>query len=245
MSTTQSISTGPGTERLIRTGLLMVLVDAFAVMFLLDGYGGYARKNAAEFAAMLGIASASVIPSEAWTAERGQSEAAGIRPGETSDAVIQRLGPPTVAKDKDLYYLGPGGWLKISTETGRVRQASWQPAARSESDQKWQRWIGFALLGVGILATTRFIESATRRAVLTADGLKVSGYPMVPWERIKDARIVDDRDGGIAIDYVEESGSAKAIRLDEYRYKNASAIMEAIAARKRGMPHGPKGQKVE
>lgn len=236
----KTISTGPGRERLFRTGLLTVLVCVFAIMFLLDGYGGYARKNAADFASMLGIDAASVTPDDAWTAARAQSEAEAIRPGQAVDGLVDRLGAPTASKDKDLYYLGPGGWLKVSAEAGRARSASWQAAARTESDQRWQRWIGFALAAVGIVAAWRFALAATRRAALSPEGLSVAGERFVPWERLAGVRAVDDRDGGVIVDYTDERGAPQSIRLDEYRYRNVSAIAEAIAARYASTESGAK-----
>lgn len=225
------ITTGPGRERLFRTGLLTILVNLFAMMFLLDGYGGYARKNATDFASMLGIDATLVTHDDAWTAARAQSEYEAIRPGQAVDGLVDRLGPPTALKDKDLYYLGPGGWFKVSIESGRVRSAAWQDAARTESDQRWQRWIGFALAAVGVLAAWRFATAATRRAALSPQGLSVAGERFVPWERLAGVRTVDDRDGGVVVDYTDERGAQQSIRLDEYRYRNVSAIAEAIAAR--------------
>ena len=228
----QTITSRTSNERILRAGLLMLLVDVFTLLFLWDGHIGYARDNAAELAALLGLEPARSLPIDSTlSAARGKAAAVAIRPGEPVDTVRQVHGEPAVVKDGDLYYVGPGGWLHISVENGRVRNTEWKDAAHSEADQRWQRWIGYALAILGLVATIQFAVVIATRATVSAEGVRFGARPIIPWDAITDLRAVPAKRGAIELEY-GAGDRHETIRMDDYRYKDLPAITAAIAQRK-------------
>jgi hypothetical protein len=153
-----------------------------------------------------------------------------IKVGEPVDAIVGRLGPPTATKERELYYLGPGGWLRVGVQAGRVQDAAWQPAPRTEADQRWQRWIGYVLGVLGAAATVRLALVMSTRAAVCDEGVKIGARPVIPWGAILALRQTDRRDGGVELTYTAD-GRPHSIRLDSYRYKQFSALVEAISER--------------
>ena len=220
------------TERIVRSLLLSLLVDVFAVMYLYDGYVGYPQKNAVQFASLFGRSAAEApAPNPQITAERGRRLAESLRPGETLDKLSAELGPPTVRQDDAAYFLGPGGWLKVELDRDHVRAAKWFDGPYTESDQSIQRLIGYILVVVGFAATLNLGRVIATRAQLTEAGLQVTGRPLVPFESMTALRSSSSAAGVSELDYTHNDQSA-TLRLDPYLYKNAAAISQAIGDRK-------------
>jgi hypothetical protein len=225
-----TITSGPSYERLLRAGALMLLVDVFTFLFLWDGFIGYARKNAAELAGLLGSEQV-LTPDSRRTAAWGRESALRLKAGEPLEAVTARLGAPTAVKDDTLYYLGRGGWLQVHIQNGRVQDAAWTTAKHSEADQRWQRWIGYALALVGVAATIHFGLVAATRATVDELGVRLNGRKVVPWEAITGLRPVSGHTGAVDLEFVA-NGEPERVRLDDYRYKNLDAVAAVISERK-------------
>lgn len=226
------INSRSSTERIVRSLLLSLMVDVFAVYFLYDGYVGYPQKNAVQFANLFGQSAAHApSPSPQVTADRGRRMAQSMRVGEPLDKVSTDLGPPAVRQADAAYFLGPGGWLKVDIEGDRVRSAKWFDAPHTESDQSIQRMIGWILVIVGFAATLNFARVLATRAQLTDAGLQVTGRPLVPFESMTALRSSTSAAGVSELDYSHD-GQKVTVRLDPYLYKDAAAIAQAIAERK-------------
>ena len=220
------------TERIVRSLLLSLLVDVFAVMYLYDGFVGYPQKNAVQFTMLLGRSAAdSFAPNSQLTAERGRRFAETLRAGQPPDKTATELGPPTVRQDNAAYFLGPGGWLKVELDRDRVISAKWFDGPHTESDQSIQRLIGWILVLVGFAATLNLGRVIATRASLTDAGLQVTGRPLVSFESMTALRSSSSAAGVSELDYTHDGQSA-TLRLDPYLYKNAVAISQAIAERK-------------
>ncbi len=229
----QTIHSGTTTERLLRTLLLMVLVDGFTAAYLWDGYVGYARQNGRELVRLLGLpADTDPATLANLSAEEGRNIAATVKAGEELTAVTAKLGPPSLLHGNDAYFLGPGGWLKVQKSGERIAGAAWTDGPKTESDQKWQRWIGFALAGFGVLIMIRLVVVASARLVLSDAGLEVGGRPVIPFAAMSALR--PDPAGRAACVELEYSlrGASHRVRLDGYVYKKLPEIVAAICERK-------------
>lgn len=227
------IISGTTVERIIRTLLFSVLVDVFAVLYLRDGYVGYQRQNAQEFAKLLGLPTDAAPPirGELSTAE-GRRLAAELKSGEELSKVAGRFDSPSLRQPDAAYYLGPGGWLKLSLRGDRVQEATWTNAGHTESDQQLQRWIGFALLVVGVGATFQLARVLSTRATLSDTGLRISGRPPIPFEAMTELRKPrSGRVGVVELAYTQD-GLGGVVQLDDYVIKKLPAIVAAICERK-------------
>jgi len=226
------ILSGTSTERILRSLLLSLLVDVFAVMFLYDGYVGYAQENAKQFASLLGLQTAAVpSPNSQLSAARGEQIAQVARPGEPIDKIVAEIGPASHRQDGAAYFLGPGGWLQLDSDGNTIRDAKWVAAPHTEADQKFQRWIGWILVVVGFAATINLGRVLATRAQLTDAGLQVTGRPLIPFESMTALRASTSSAEASELAYTH-SGDSKTLRLDPYLYKKAGAISQAIAERK-------------
>jgi hypothetical protein len=230
-----TITSRTSTERIVRSLLLSLLVDVFAIYFLYDGYVGYPQKNAVQFASLFGKSVAEApAPNSQVTAERGRRITESMRAGEPLEKVTAEFGPPAVRQADAAYFLGPGGWLKVDVEGDRVRAAKWFDAPHTESDQSIQRILGWILVAVGFAATLNLARVLATRAQLTDAGLQVTGRSLVPFESMTALRHSTSAAGVSELDY-SHNGQSSTLRLDPYLYKEASNIARAIAERK-GFP---------
>jgi hypothetical protein len=225
----EAIRSGTTVGRIVRAGLLMALLNGFAIAFLWDGYVGYARKNARELASSLGL------PSDPLPVIDPKLTAAGMRglveelkAGTVATAVTARLGEPGIEHGGDSYYLGPGGHLLVQYERGRMQRAEWVHGRHDETDLVWQRWIGYVLLIVGLCALGHFLRVVTTRVSLTPDGLKVTGRPLIPIDTLNGVR-ADESGGGLSVTITYEvAGRERVITLDDYKVKELPALVSAI-----------------
>lgn len=227
-----AISSGTSNERIIRSILFSLLVDFFAVYFLYDGYVGYPRKNVLQLASLLGLpASQAPAANQSLSEARGQELVASVRPGETLDKLSADIGAPPIRQQDAGYFPGPGGWLRVELERDRIREARWVKGPHTEADQRIQRWIGWGLVAFGFVATVNLARVIGTRAVLTGEGLRVSGSPLIPFESMTALRLPGTPSGIAQLEYTRE-GNRKTLPLDPYFYKQAAAIAREIAQHK-------------
>lgn len=238
----EPITSGTTIERIVRSALLALLVDAFAVAYLWDGYVGYARENGEELARLLGVSANAVSPAyRELTPARGRIIAELVAGGAMLSTVAPALREPTIRHGGDDYYLGPAGWLQLGRDGTRITSAAWNDGKRKESDQLWQRRIGYLLALFGVVVTIHLGRVLATRMTLSDDGLWVRGTPLIPWEAITDLRADPSGRSGRAELAYSFSGRTKVLRLDEYVYKSLPAILGAIRERK-GFSNKPRSE---
>jgi len=241
----QNIVSGTSTERVVRTLLLMLLIDGFTVAYLWDGYVGYERKNANELVRLLGLPSdAAPSINSTLTAIEGQRIAGASKAGDELSAVTAALGKPNLEHGGDAYFLGPGGWLKVTAADlplsraasnhsagSRIASAAWTNGPKTESDQQWQRWIGYALAVGGLIVAVRLTLVLATRLTLSDDGLW-RGKQLIPFDAITAVRADPaGRLGCVEIEYSLE-GRLQPIAFDRYVYKRLPEIVAAICERR-------------
>ena len=233
----ETITSGTSTERIVRAALLMVLMDAFGGLYLWDGHIGYPRENVKQLAALLGVEATAVGPPNAFlTASNAKRIAETLKSGEDLLVLTASLGDASIRHDGNAYFVGPGGWLLVELAGDRTINASWNRAGHTEEDLKWQKWIGYVLVSVGLLAMLRLGWIAATRATLSDEGLRLTGRPMIPWDAITSLqRVTAAGDDAVDLTYCKDDGN-KTIRLDRYVYKEQRALVDAICLRK-GFPN--------
>jgi hypothetical protein len=162
----------------------------------------------------------------------------------TEDKIARSLAEPAIAQDNKVYFLGEGGWLDVRVD-GRssyapggnaqspqpVLSVAWVDSPRTESDIRWQKYIGWTLAIVGIFATLFFARVLATRAFLSDQGLQLTGKPLVRWDQMRDLRPDPRKRGVVELEY-ESNGSRRTLRMDDYLYRDLARITAAIAAKK-------------
>ncbi|HNQ24695.1 MAG TPA: hypothetical protein PKK06_16560 [Phycisphaerae bacterium] len=228
------IHSGTTTERIVRTGLMMVLLVVFAGLYLRDGYGGYARKNAQEFARSLGLPLEPLpTANPTLTAESVQQDTAEwLKRGVPMSVAVHRLGLPTVVQEGRSYYLGSTGWFWLEQKGDWVEQWGWMAAPHSGTDIRWQKIIAWVLTVLALGFVAQFIRVVTTRASLTEAGLKVRGRPAIPFDAMRGLRAEQyKKKGWVDLDY-ELGGRPGSVRLDDYVIREFKPILAEICARR-------------
>jgi hypothetical protein len=226
----------------------MLLIDGFTFAYLWDGYVGYARQNGNELVRLLGLPSDVAPPiNSSLTANEGQRIALTIKGGDELSAVTAELGRPNLEHGGDAYFVGPGGWLKVPAADlplsraasnhsagSRIASVTWTSGPKTESDQQWQRWIGYALAVGGLIVAVRLALVLTTRLTLSDDGLWIRGRRLVkiPFDAITALRADPaGRSGCVEIEYSLD-GRLQRVGLDRYVFKRLPEIVAAICERK-------------
>ena len=223
------VRSGTTTERLLRAGLLAVVINGFAVAFLWDGYFGYARQNVESLVKSLGL---SIDPLPAidpkLTAELGRSLVGRIPDDAPVSQAAETLGEPALRNGDDAYYLGPAGHIKTRRRGGRIVSVEWVDGpAHTATDLMYQCWIGYVLGVLGLVSLGQIVRVATTRAVLSDEGLKIRGKPLITLEAISGIRDKRESGGTVEIEF-RDGQAAGSVELDGYVYRDRDAIVEAI-----------------
>ncbi len=233
----REVHSGTTAERILRNAGLALLVVVFACWFLWDGYVGYSRENAATLVNSLGL-NPTQIPAvnSNLTADEARQLLQEVAEGTALEEVQYVLGDPSLEHNDAAYYVGPGGYIVVHLARGRVQQAGWRHGLHTESELRWQRWIGYVMALAGLVSVIHLIRVVTTRVSLTDAGLKVRGKPVIPFEAMTVLSTGKQGDpGAVAIEY-SIGGRAGLIRLDSYVVKELPAIVSDICERA-GFPH--------
>lgn len=227
------ILSGTSGERLLRNGLVALLITVFSVWYLYDGLVGYPEKNRTELLQLLGRAG-SELPAihPELTAEAAQAYLAVLEAGEVTPPPVDRWGPSSLQHEGDAYYLGPAGHLRLTVKEGRVTGGDWNAGAHSETDLRWQTYIGFVLAVAALVLIVRFAFIATTRVALSEDGLKLRGRPLISWDSMTALR-ADDYAKSETVELAYSSGDRSfTVQLDGYTVARLPEIVAEIRAKK-------------
>ncbi len=225
----QAIHSRTTTERVIRAVLLVVMVNGLSVAFLWDGYVGYARDNVDVLVKSLGLSSqpAPSIDPEI-TEERGRELAGAIGKRAPLADVTSQFGEPALEHEGNLYFIGPGGHLRVVVDRGHVTAVDWNRGAHGESDLVWQRWIGFILAGLGGFCLIHLFRVIRTRVSLTDEGLKIDRRAPILLEAITGVSFTGDARGEVVSISYDDNGQSREVRLGGYIVKELPAIVGAV-----------------
>jgi len=225
------IHSGTSIGRIVRSALLLILTAGFSAAYLYDGYIGYTRQNAAEFAATHGLTATPPVNSKI-TAELAGVVIGRTRAGDEVSSITAEFGQHSARKDDVLFFLGPAGGLVVTVEGDRVRHTEWSGAKHSETDLRWQVRIGWVLAVVAVVLAGHMVRVLLTRASLTEDGLKLPGRGNIPFDEMAALEADDFRRTGRATLVVESIATKRRVELDAYFIRELPAILEAIVKRK-------------
>lgn len=226
MEPTKPVRSGTTMERWLRAALLAVVINGFAAAFLWDGYFGYARENVESLVKSLGL---SVEPLPAFNPNLTAELA---RESLDRQATLPAIGEPALTVGEDAYFFGPAGYIKAHRERGKSASLEWVDGpAHSATDLMYQRWIGYALGVLGLVALGHLGRVATTRAVLSDQGLAIRGKRLITIEAMHGIRDKRTTGGTLEIEY-RDGEAARSVELDSYVYRDRDAIVEAICEAK-------------
>lgn len=228
----EPIRSGTTTERLLRAALLMVVINGFATAFLWDGHFGYARNNAAQLAESLGLVDERPLPIVQELTSSEARRSIHLAESERSfQGVGDTFGDPSLEAGDDVYFLGPGGHIKAHRTEVAIVSAEWVDGpAHTETDLVWQRWIGYVLATVGLVALAQFIRAVGTRVDLTEQGLKIRGKSLVSFQTMCAIQVRRDKGSAVEIEYLDGTRT-RHVRLDDYVVRRRDAIVDAICER--------------
>jgi len=219
-------------ERIVRTLLLLIILSGFGAAYLWDGYIGYARANVAGLLRSQGRDPKATTITLNLTAARGREIAELFESRSGGGDPVSALGPPSIEHEGDSYFVGPGGWLRARRENGRVVEIAWADAPHTETDQLWQRWIGWTL-GIAALAWSVHAVRVLRfRAVLSDGGLTIGGKKAIPFDAMTALRADPSR--RINVFELEHRGgnATRTVTLNAYEIRELPAMIREICERK-------------
>ena len=228
------IQSGTTTERIVRMGLMTVLLVVFAVLFVRDGFGGYARENRKDFVEKLGLeADAPPVPKPDLTRERAREILTSVKKGYPVSKLEEQLGEVTATKDKHNYYLGQGGWVWLQVYAGGVEEIGWDDAPHSMTDILWQKCIGLVLAVLSLVMLVKYAAVLGTRASLTDEGLKLPRHPLIPFDSMQALHTHDyERKGWVDLEYELPDGRASQARIDDYIIREFKPIVAEICKRR-------------
>ena len=224
----EPIHSGTTTERIVRTGLMVVLFGAFAIAYLLDGFGGYARGNAKQFVEKLGL-TADPLPDI--NPEVTRARALGLKEKYEGRApglqeLTEEFGEPGLQHEGKAYFFGPGGVLWLDSQRGTDRPWGWDDGSHTEMDLRMQQWIGYVLSTLALVFIIQMIRVVSTRATLSDEGLKLRGHPLIPFSGMLHLHSEHyKKKGWVEIEYEGGKGTAK---LDDYVIKGFKPIIAEI-----------------
>ncbi len=233
------VKTASTLERIIRNGILTVMVMGFGLAFLKDGYGGYARENLEIAKVDLPIEhrdqahiSDKVVKSRLDLVKQGKR----LKEMEEEFGEACWKGKREGSRSSEAIWFGPGGMLTVPYNANGIVTAApiWKDGRRSEVDIMTQRWLGYVLAPLGFILIVRLIAMAVRGATLSDEGLKPSGGPLIPYEAMTGWDVTDfEKKGRIRLAYVLNGKEGSCV-LDEYKLKAFPLIVQEICDRNAG-----------
>ncbi len=231
------IQSGTSTERIIRTAILVTLSVGFSIAFFWDGHVGYPRENLEKLVESLGLQ-----PVEPSVIKQNLTRVKGLQIAKDTPAsaefatVVDAVGEVSLEKGDDAYFVGPGGYLRVTRDANRVASIRWAEPTHTQTDLQVQIWFGYLLGVVGLCFIAQFLRVITTRAVLSDSGLKLRGRAVIPLSAIQ---AVDPdpsgRTGCVLLKY-DLNGTPRTVKLDRYVIGKLGDIVTAICDQ-RGFPN--------
>jgi len=232
----QTIVTKSTRERMIRNGLVMVMLLGFSAYSFYDGYIGYPQDNLVN---MRGEIPADVQEQAQINPTVVQGSLPPVRKGETLREAEEKLGPPTwkgeaLEEFNKAVWFGPGGMLilrydNFGTITSRML---WKPAKHTETDLMFQKWMGVVVGLIGLWVLVRVLAMVLTSTKLSDEGLTTPRGRLIRYEEMTEWNPADYRDKGrIELGYTQ-GGRSGVFVLDDYKLRAFRPIVEEICARK-------------
>ncbi|MCP4246384.1 MAG: hypothetical protein GY778_04975 [bacterium] len=257
----EPIRSGTTTERIIRTGILTVVLLGYAGWSFYDGWVGYPNKNIEQLVENLAkppetlpeIDPLVTLDRAKQLRDRIQNRAKRGEPPITETDVLTTLGTAAVREDNNTYYFGPGGMATVTWSGGAATKAGWRNAPKNESDLFIQIVIGSVVGILGLLMLFQLLRVLNTRVELTdaglytnsQGGLRFGGSPLVPVDSITGLGTEDfKKKGWVDVVYKLDDGAEGSFGLNDYVHKAFPQIIGEICTR-RGFENPIEAEKQE
>ncbi|MHC4235174.1 MAG: hypothetical protein ACYSUQ_08670 [Planctomycetota bacterium] len=241
------IRSGTTTERIVRTGILTVVLLTYALWCFWDGYHAWPRKNLEQLVqALTPVPAPENYPEidPQITGDRVEPLHEQLRTGQLlTEADVQlKLGEPAVREQDKTYYFGSGGMVKVEWRQGRVSKIRWEDKGlKTDGDLLVQKIMGLVIGLLGLAMTAQLIRALMTRAELSDAGLKVNsqgglrfgGSPLVPFEAMTGLGQQDyKKKGWVEVEYKLSDGTEGSVSLNDYVHKAFPKIVTEICRRR-------------
>jgi len=232
----QTITTRSTNERIIRNGLVTLMLLGYSGWSFYDGYIGYPEDNLRHARGELPPefqAGATINPAITKAAipqiKRGQQ----LRDAEA------KLGPPAwKGKASDEFnkavWFGPGGTLILRFNDVEIiiSDMLWKDHKHIEKDLFIQKLMGIGTGALGLYALARVLVMLFARVKLSDAGLTMASGRLIPFDAMTGWDPADYRDKGrITLTY-QTDGREGAYVLDDYKLAAFKPMVAEICARK-------------
>lgn len=207
------------------------MVAGFAIAFAYDGVYRYPHKNLQE--ALRGVEPKPESDPPINPAITSKS-VEWIKKGALLKDVIDRFGEPgwqTPGRSK-VYYFGPAYSLVLTTSANVVLDVEGNEAKdKTAYDLMVQKILALVLAILAVPLIIHYVRLLTYKANLTAEGLKLSGKPFVPFDAMKSLDSSNyQQKGWVDVAYTL-NGVEGMLRLDDYKIRQFRPILSAICQR--------------
>jgi len=220
----------------VRNGIFTVMVVGFAGYCFYDWKVGYPQENLAQAVQDLPPEQQSAVTVNPKVTAQLASR---FSEGDTLADVEAAIGPPTYEGPRPngllrALWFGPAVTMHALLDaTGhRITQLRFQNAKHTETDLTTQWIMGTGLGALGIVLLIRWLMMLAQRTQLSADGLKVPGTRLIPFEAMTDWDTSDYKvKGRIKLGY-DLDGQTGQVILDDYKIREFNPIVARICERK-------------
>jgi len=230
------------TERLLRTLAMTAMLAVFCGWFLIDGYVTWPAQNltdAVEALDPIPTTRPTIDPAvKADIARRlaNELENRRITPDRLTGAdIIEQLGQPgwqkTEADQTHYVYFGPAGVVNVTLNGDMVDSISFKQGVRDEIELAIQLIFGYGMMPLVVIMLIQLVRVATTKTVLSRQGLRVRGKPLIPCDCMTRLDTALFQKKGI-VDIVYNAGDKqKTVRLDHYVLRDFRKIVVEICNR--------------
>ncbi len=237
----EPIKTVSTRERIIRNGIMTLMVLGFGAYSIYDGYIGYPNLNlkAAKLSMPLEHRGLARINPKVLQDAVIAADGPAFKRGDRLADLEERLGAPSwkgkvETGENVAFWFGPGGALLVTHSTSGVltENVEWHKGKKTELDMTIQKIMGFVLTPLGLILVLRLIAMSVRGATLSDSGLQPSGRPLIPFDAMKGWDTTDYRDKG-RIQLTYDSGNGDCVyTLDDYKLAAFPLIVAEICNRR-------------
>ena len=236
----EPLVSGSTTERIIRTSLVTFLAAGAAGWCFYDAVRGYPMENLRravnDLTPQPEATPAMINPKLTTQAAKELS----LPPGAFLKDLVARFGEPgwrgvNPQGKTEAHFFGPAGQLIVTLNPGDgiIPPPRYEEAVfKREMDLTFQKWMGTVIAAIAAVLLVHWARVVFGRARMTAEGVQISGGPLVPFSALTELHAEQyARKGWLDVAY-ELNGQPGRLRLDDYKIKAFPAMIAEICRQK-------------
>lgn len=241
------IETGTTNERKVRTLIFVLMLTAFGLYFLYDGFKGYPAKNLEFLRQKLPAAPTKPLATNPKITKASLEELkaraqADLKPIPRAE-LLELLGEPAYedAAKQELYFIGPAVFCRIQLRDGSLKldyPEQWERTVFAEESDKYREsdiegqklWAKIVLIAavIGLIQLIRIVRT---KVVVDDEGLLYNGR-RIAWDAMTALDISKYRQKGwVDLEY-RDGEETEVLRIDNYKVNAFRDVVSALCARK-------------